>query len=92
MPARALFQFLDRVGRNISRYEIKKNMYKGRPCINMHGNLKRGVAFEKRFLYHYVLIAQSAVISARLEIRRRPQDALQRTAAEAFYRLSILRT
>src|SRR4030095_500345 len=47
MASGALFQLLNGIGREIACDNIENNMHKGRPCIEMHSNLKRGVAGEE---------------------------------------------
>src|SRR6266542_4960837 len=47
VPPGALFQRLDRVGSQMVVEQVDQQAHKGRPAIDMDGNLQRGVAFEE---------------------------------------------
>ena len=49
MTSRALLQCLDRVGGQVVCKEIKDQDNESRPCIDVHGDLKRGVALKECF-------------------------------------------
>ena len=61
VPSCALLQILDRVGGNVACDEVKQNMHEGRPSIDVHGNLERGVTFEE--VFHDFNVGHSAVVS-----------------------------
>ena len=48
MPTGALLECLDRVGGQVIGKEVDEQEHEDRPAIDMDGDLKRGVAFEKR--------------------------------------------
>ena len=49
MPARALFERLDRVGGQVIGKEVDEQEHESRPSIEVDGDLKWGVALEERF-------------------------------------------
>src|SRR5688500_18878686 len=49
MSTRTLFERLDRVGCQVVSKEVDEQEHKGRPSIDVDGDLQRGVTLEKRF-------------------------------------------